>query len=268
MAGMRELLVVLMGLTACGGDPEPTVAYAGPAVAGPCDDGAEPVLLHGDGDGDGYGVETYTREGCAGAPGWSTQAGDCDDTDAGVRPSATELCNEVDDDCNGTVDDVGEDEGIASYTDADGDGWGFGWESIWACVDAEGVATNSGDCDDGDPEVHPAADEVCDEVDNNCDGEIDEGVGEALSASFPVRLSFDLHWSGSGVSSSSYWELAEDGRFESDSLSGTWAWSCTGAFDLQYDSGLYFWGSSADGLTFEGEMEDADDSGTWSGIIE
>ena len=45
------------------------------------------------------------------------------------------------------------------------------------CVDddGDGYAVCSGDCDDGDALINPAAEEVCDAVDNNCDGETDEG---------------------------------------------------------------------------------------------
>jgi len=75
---------------------------------------------------------------------------DCDDDEAAVNPDAEELCNGVDDDCDGEL--------LAGEDDLDGD-------LFFACDD---------DCDDEDEDVHPEADEICDDdVDNDCDGDTD-----------------------------------------------------------------------------------------------
>lgn len=79
--------------------------------------------------------------------------GDCDDSDPSINPGAVEVCDGVDNNCNGTAD-----EGDVC-TDADGDG-----------------VTADDDCDDNNASVFPGAVEVCDEVDNDCDTQIDEGV--------------------------------------------------------------------------------------------
>lgn len=57
-----------------------------------------------DADGDSYGSQTAPRDLCAPAAGWVTQAGDCNDNNALIRPSATEVCDGADNDCDTFVD--------------------------------------------------------------------------------------------------------------------------------------------------------------------
>jgi hypothetical protein len=72
--------------------------------------------------------------------------GDCDDTDGNVYPGATEVCNGVDDNCDGNVD-----EGVLQtfYLDSDGDTYGDAGTSTQACSAPSGYVSNDGDCDDG-----------------------------------------------------------------------------------------------------------------------
>lgn len=54
-----------------------------------------------------------------------------------------------------------------------------------SCIDADGDGASSAqcggtDCNDGDAAIGPTAIEVCDNVDNNCDGEVDEASSEDL----------------------------------------------------------------------------------------
>ncbi|MFZ5475925.1 MAG: MopE-related protein [Myxococcota bacterium] len=104
------------------------------------------IELYGDSDGDGYGAGEAVS-GCTGSSGYVEVAGDCDDGDAAVSPAAAEVCNEVDDDCDGQTD---EDVGAWYYDDADGDGWGDPDAPVWACAEEPGTAANDGDCDDAD----------------------------------------------------------------------------------------------------------------------
>lgn len=98
---------------------------------------------------------------------------DCDDSDPAVSPDAEEVCDGVDNDCDGEID-----EGVLStwYTDADGDGFGSAGAPVEACDEPDGAVLTDTDCDDADPNSFPDAAERCDDVDNDCDGEVDEGV--------------------------------------------------------------------------------------------
>jgi hypothetical protein len=66
-------------------------------------------------DGDGFGSGEYA------ACGTSPNADDCDDTAANISPSANEICNSLDDDCDMEVDEF---VTLTFYADVDGDGFG------------------------------------------------------------------------------------------------------------------------------------------------
>ncbi len=96
--------------------------------------------------------------------------------------SAPEVCDGVDNDCDGAVDEDPED-GVSVYIDGDGDG--FGGEAVdgLECPDGSGYAVEAGDCDDTDGAVNPGASEVCDGVDNDCDSLIDDDDDDLDAAS-------------------------------------------------------------------------------------
>lgn len=108
-----------------------------------------------DQDGDGYMAQ---EEHCP-------SGDDCNDSEAEVYPGAFEWCNDIDDDCDGQTD---EGEACASgCTDADQDGY-----------DGKTSACPSGDdCNDSDATINPEAQEACNLVDDDCDGNTDEDLG-------------------------------------------------------------------------------------------
>jgi parallel beta-helix repeat protein len=128
-----------------------------------------------DSDGDGFGDPATSTTACAEPEGYVTDNTDCDDAAASVHPGADELCNGADDDCDDTVDEDAVDPSTW-YTDADGDGWGDEGSASEACEQPTGSVADPGDCDDSDPEVNPGASELCNEVDDDCDGSTDEGL--------------------------------------------------------------------------------------------
>ena len=131
-------------------------------------------------DGDGYGDPDDVQDACDAPAGYSVLWTDCDDTEPEIHPAASEVCNSIDDDCDGLVD---EDVGTVSWFE-DGDDDGFGSAEITASICAElpiGHSWEGGDCDDTDPLSYPDADELCDEIDNDCDGDVDEDSIDALT---------------------------------------------------------------------------------------
>lgn len=100
---------------------------------------------------------------------------DCDDSNSGINPGSIELCDGLDNNCDGEIDEAVEDP---FYIDEDGDGFGDMSVMIYACETPEGYTANGNDCDDGSSITYPGAAEQCDGLDNNCDGEIDENLLE------------------------------------------------------------------------------------------
>ena len=81
------------------------------------------------------------------------------------------------DPCTG-LDCTGKGDGFEHtfYSDGDGDGHGDPKKQVQACTTSAGVVASNDDCDDGKATVHPGAAEVCDKLDDDCNGQIDEGL--------------------------------------------------------------------------------------------
>ena len=134
--------------------------------------------FHADEDGDGYGDPATEELSCEGNPGWVSDDSDCDDSDPAVNVAADELCDGVDNDCDGDVDEDSAVDAGTWYADEDGDGYG-GEDSSRACEAATGFVGQDGDCEDQDASVNPGADELCNGVDDDCDGSVDRDALDA-----------------------------------------------------------------------------------------
>ena len=126
--------------------PSPT-----PAPATPTD---LPPTQAADNDQDGFNAEV-----------------DCNDEDVNIHPDGLEVCDGVDQDCDGTVDDAPEQNW---YPDSDEDGYGAMAGEVFSGCEHAGYLLEGSDCDDSNPSIKPGAPENCDAVDENCDGYIDD----------------------------------------------------------------------------------------------
>ena len=135
-----------------------------------------------DADGDGYGSDAYTVETCDQPFGYVADNSDCEDWNASAHPGGTEVCDGVDNDCDGDTDD--EDDSLTGattwYADNDGDGYGDPETLQKLCDGITGYVEDNADCDDESNAIHPAATEICDEIDNDCDGDIDDDDDDVL----------------------------------------------------------------------------------------
>lgn len=132
-----------------------------------------------DQDGDGYGDPSTLEEGCE-SPGeaYVSNDFDCDDTDPLANDLGLDDCDGRDNDCDGQVDESPE---VLWYLDADGDGYGEEGDALASCTAIEGRVGLGTDCDDTSADIRPSAQEVCDGLDNDCDGVVDVDALDRLT---------------------------------------------------------------------------------------
>ena len=118
-----------------------------------CDDGDPQAypdqVWYLDADGDGFGSAAHTLTQCMQPNAYVYNADDCDDWDSSKNPDSV------------------------WYLDSDGDGYGAESTTVESCLALENAVSNALDCDDSNMDIHPAASEECDYIDNDCDALID-----------------------------------------------------------------------------------------------
>jgi hypothetical protein len=194
------------------------------------DEGLDGGLWYSDIDQDGFGDPNDARTFCQRPPGWVASTGDCDPSNNRVFPGALEICNGVDDNCNGPKDDIPPQPCTLSRLE------GVCAQGTRACRNDAGTCVQT---------VFPRR-EVCDSRDNDCDGTLDdkpECGGPVTFFSNPavvvgakyLRTSFDgepprcvkddtamqpadtvvgSRWRGAGFGAHVFWAESQDG--------GTW----------------------------------------------
>ncbi|MEN0063947.1 MAG: putative metal-binding motif-containing protein [Myxococcota bacterium] len=146
--------------------------------ADPTVDASTGTMFFDDLDGDGFGAPNTGRQACEAPDQTADNDLDCDDTTTAARPTAPELCDGFDNDCDALIDDFDPDvdlnSGTTFYDDTDNDGYGDPATGQRACLAPPGTVDNPADCNDRDKAISPDATEVCDNVDNDCDAAIDD----------------------------------------------------------------------------------------------
>ncbi|MAG60346.1 hypothetical protein CL619_01030 [archaeon] len=185
-------------------------------------------LYHLDSDGDGFGGKE-THDFCNPEFGYVLNDDDCNDEDVNVNPAATEICDGIDNDCNGEIDEVGSEW----YLDSDGDGFGDVNNSQFDCDKPDGYVDDLTDCDDGNELVFPGAEEVCNLLDDDCEGtiDLDPNTGFSVCPEFPATTG--------------YWPLDNDGFVSGD-------------FDVKDYSVNEVHGTNSNGVYVEGAFLDTE----------
>jgi cysteine-rich repeat protein len=221
------------------------------------DDAADASTWYADSDGDGFGDAAVTTEACSEPTGYVADASDCDDTSAEVSPADAEECDGIDNDCDGTVDEPDAADASTWYADSDGDGFGDAASSDIDCTQPTGFVADATDCDDGASAVNPDATELCNGIDDDCDGTVDEPDAADASTWYA-----DSDGDGFGDPATSQLSCSEPSGYVAD------ASDCDDADGVQFPGADEWCNGEDDDCDGTADEDEALDASTWYADID
>ncbi|NVI97939.1 putative metal-binding motif-containing protein [Myxococcus sp. AM009] len=239
-----------------------------------------------DADGDGFGdPSALPNLSCTPPAGYVLEAGDCNDQDPDIHPRQAELvCDGKDDDCDGTIDNdpfdvsapceteqrcagfkqcastaltacVSSETPREWFQDEDGDGEAGTSLGLWCVSPSQGAVEEDTDCDESSRFASNAATEVCDRLDNDCDGQVDEDLAGCDTVAWttanatPASIIWDTVAAYAGNKG---WLAGRDGRVAHvDGETITLVADCPGEWNTSWvtSAGRVFLGSGAGTFT-------------------
>jgi hypothetical protein len=249
---------------AVGGDCNDIVTDINPSKPEVCDDvdnncngetdesgSAGCEVFYRDKDADGFGDPDDTACLCPSkkSSDWIENGGDCDDSDYNVKPGLPEKCNGgIDDNCNGKTDEVNAEGCQLWFIDSDGDGYGPSDQG--KCLCAATVlhkVQKSGDCNDTNDKIHPTVKEVCNGIDEDCNGTTDDG--QAVESCPPVAMGNPACEQGkctAGKCKSGFYDVDGDYGNGCECQADQWHGKQGGACEAAIDVGAFGEGGSKD----------------------